>query len=863
MVTVRRMTLRTKLFAGLGAVGLLIAVLLLFGNRILSESAQRMEVSLNAEVRPLVRMNRLQVRIQRVRALEIELPRLADYFAVTTQRELLRSEVTAFSDDLAMFVRDRPVENNYTALLDNWNRYKADLDLIVSQGTAMDMKRVEASSTYESVVHFKSVAGILQEFSENIERRARRTRDAALLRQKQQEQVFLLTSVAGLAVLAVGLFLFARSLAMRVDALRNAALRIADGESGIDIEPGEDELSDLGYAFDVMRKKVEDREHDLRVANAEQETRVAQRTSELNDSNRQLRLEIEERRRAEQQLHLLSKAVEQSPVSTLITGIDSRIEYVNEAFVQSTGWTQSDVLGRTLQEIEPDRYSLDQYHSAWETVRQGQMWIGEFSYVRADGVKVWELERISPVSAGAGDVSHYVVIRENVTLRKQQEEKILFQAHYDHLTKLPNRILAMDRLSQAIVGAARANDRVALMFIDLDDFKKVNDSLGHDAGDALLMQAAQRLRNAVRHSDTVARQGGDEFLVIMSELHDPTDAEVVATKILSAFADDFVLGENVAVVTPSIGLAIYPDDGANAGELLRNADLAMYDAKEAGCNTYRFFNKLIHEQSAQRLALEHDLRQALARDEFQLHYQPLIDARDRRLIGAEALLRWNSARHGRVEPSFFIGLAEHTGLIIDIGRWVLRTACRQAAQWRTAGHEDFHISVNVSPRQFRGSDFLEHVREALSSSGLPPTNLKIEVTEGLLIRNAPEVSDILNELALLGVGIAMDDFGTGYSSLSCLKRFPFNWIKIDREFIHRIEVDHDDRVLVAAIIGMGKALGMVVVAEGVESAAQLAFLADLDCDIVQGFYFSCPVSADEMLSEWLTKADEQIKTIVS
>jgi diguanylate cyclase (GGDEF)-like protein/PAS domain S-box-containing protein len=853
MAAIRRMNLRTKLFAGLGAVGLLIAALLFFGSRILSENAQHMEASLDAEVRPLVRMNRLQVRIQRVRALEIELPRLADYFAVTTQLELLRSEERAFSDELAAFVHDRPGGNDYTALLDHWNRYRTDLDTIISQGAAMDMKRVETSSTYESVVHFKSVAGILQEFSENIERRARRTRDAALLRQKQQEQLFLLTSVTGLAVLAVGLFLFARSLAARVDALRNAALRIAEGESGVDITAGgEDELSDLGYAFDVMRKKVEDREHDLRVANAEQEVRVEQRTSELNDSNRQLRLEIEERLRAEQRLLLLSKAIEQSPVSTLITGVDSRIEYVNEAFVQNTGWTQSDVLGKTLQEIEPDRYSLDQYRSAWETVRKGQMWIGEFSYMRGDGVKMWELERISPVNAGAGDVSHYVVIRENVTLRKQQEEKILFQAHYDHLTKLPNRILAMDRLSQAIASAARSDARVALMFIDLDDFKKVNDSLGHDAGDALLMQAAQRLGKAVRHSDTVARQGGDEFLVIMSELHDPTDAEIVATKILSAFADDFVLGENAAVVTPSIGLAIYPDDGANAGELLRNADLAMYDAKEAGCNTYRFFNKLIHEQSAQRLALEHDLRQALARNQFQLHYQPLIDARTQCVIGAEALLRWNSTAHGMVEPSFFIGLAEHTGLIIEIGRWVLRTACLQAAQWRASGHEDFHISVNVSPRQFRGSDFLEHVREALSSSGLPPPNLKIEVTEGLLIRNAPEVSDILNELALLGVGIAMDDFGTGYSSLSCLKRFPFNWIKIDREFIHRIEVDHDDRVLVAAIIGMGKALGMVVVAEGVESAAQLAFLADLDCDVVQGFYFSCPVSAEEMQRAWLT-----------
>jgi len=586
--------------------------------------------------------------------------------------------------------------------------------------------------------------------------------------------------------------------------------------------------------------------------------RVQEHARALDEFNKQLQREIDERKRAEHQLRLLSQAIEQSPVSVLITDVECRIEYANEAFLHSAGCRRDDVMGKTPRALQPGRMPEEMYQEVRDTVQNGQTWRGEFAGRRADGSTHWEHDSISPVSDADGRVSHFVVIREDVTLRKQQEEKILFQAQYDHLTQLPNRMLAMDRLSQAIVAAGRTGKHVALMFLDLDDFKKVNDSLGHDAGDALLVEAAHRLREAVRASDTVARQGGDEFLVIMSDLDEPTDAERAASKVIAAFSGQFALGDSDVVVSPSIGMALYPEDGNTAGDLLRNADLAMYDAKESGGSTYRFFNQAIHAHSAQRLALEHDLRHALADGELRLYFQPQVATRERRVVGAEALLRWESPIHGMVPPDRFIGLAEQTHLIIDIGRWVLRTACMQAAQWRRDGHEDFFVAVNVSPRQFRGAGFLDHVRDALADSGLPARNLQIEVTEGLLIRNTPEVSQILHTLDEMGIGIALDDFGTGYASLSYLKRFPFTSLKIDREFIRDIAHDRDDRVLVTAAIKMGHALGLSIVAEGVETPEQLDFLAAQGCDFLQGYFFGRAVPAAAFAYSWLMPSPDPI-----
>jgi diguanylate cyclase (GGDEF)-like protein len=430
-------------------------------------------------------------------------------------------------------------------------------------------------------------------------------------------------------------------------------------------------------------------------------------------------------------------------------------------------------------------------------------------------------------------------------------ERLAYQAQFDALTDLPNRLLAMDRLSQAILSAQRNSSHVVLIFLDLDDFKKVNDSLGHAAGDTLLVQASQRLRHAVRAEDTVARHGGDEFLVILGGLHAPEDAEAVADKIVQAFAPSFLIDGAELVVSPSMGLAVYPDDGDAASTLLRNADLAMYEAKESGRNTYRYFNQQVHDSSVRRLAIERRLRSAMQRDEFRLVYQPLVATASRRLLGAEALLRWQTSDDGVVGPDQFIAVAEHTGLIVEIGEWVLRSACAQLAAWRALGWTSFHVAVNVSPRQFRGQRLLACVRECLAAHALPGHLLQIEVTEGLLMRNQPEVRETLQGLSALGVHLAMDDFGTGYSSLSYLKRFPFDGLKIDREFVRDLATDPDDRALVTAAIRLGKGLGLTVTAEGVETAEQLEFLAQQQCDTAQGYLFSPPLPPQEFEARWL------------
>ncbi len=444
------------------------------------------------------------------------------------------------------------------------------------------------------------------------------------------------------------------------------------------------------------------------------------------------------------------------------------------------------------------------------------------------------------------------LLRE-VEERRRAEERLHHQAQYDSLTGLPNRVLALDRLSQAMLAAHRGDTHVVLIFLDLDDFKKVNDTLGHPVGDALLVQAARRLRQAVRAEDTVARLGGDEFLVILGGLESPEDAEAIADKIVRAFAPSFDIGESELVVTPSMGLAVYPEDGDDPSMLLRNADLAMYDAKEAGRNTYRYFNQQVHDSSVRRLAIERQLRNAVARDEFRLVYQPLVATASQQVIGAEALLRWLSPDDGLLTPEHFITVAEHTGLIVEIGDWVLRSACAQLRAWHAMGWRHLTMAVNVSPRQFRGEHLLVSVRDCLAANALPAGSLQIEVTEGLLIRNQPEVRETLVALSELGVQLAMDDFGTGYSSLSYLKRFPFDALKIDRVFIRDLASDPDDRALVTAAIRMGKGLGLSVVAEGVETESQLAFLSDQDCDVVQGFLFSEPLPAQDFEARWLRR----------
>jgi diguanylate cyclase (GGDEF)-like protein len=462
-----------------------------------------------------------------------------------------------------------------------------------------------------------------------------------------------------------------------------------------------------------------------------------------------------------------------------------------------------------------------------------------------------DLERRVAARTDELELANGRLVRE-IDERRRAETLLQHQAQFDSLTGLPNRVLAMERLNQAMRGAQRNGSLVVLVFLDLDDFKKVNDNLGHAAGDALLVQAAQRLQESVRPEDTVARLGGDEFVIVLTDVAAAEDAQAVTEKLLQAFRPPFLLGGHQVVVSPSMGLAVHPDDGEDTSSLLRHADLAMYEAKESGRNTYRFFNRLAHDRSVRRLMIESRLRQALERQELWLAFQPLVQTRDQRLVGAEALLRWNSPEIGKVPPDQFIAVAEHTGLIVPIGAWVIEQACTQLAAWHRAGRTDLHVSVNVSPRQFRDAQLLGSVREALARHALPAHGLQIEVTEGLLIRNQPEVRATLEALTQMGVRLALDDFGTGYSSLSYLKRYPFDLLKIDREFVRDLAIDPDDRALVSAAISMARGLSLAVVAEGVESEAQLAFLRELQCDFVQGYLFSPPVPATEFHARWLS-----------
>ena len=429
---------------------------------------------------------------------------------------------------------------------------------------------------------------------------------------------------------------------------------------------------------------------------------------------------------------------------------------------------------------------------------------------------------------------------------KQAEERVRHLAHSDALTGLPNRVLLLDRLSQAMANANRHGRRLALLFIDLDRFKNINDSLGHFVGDKLLQEVAERLIRCVRHMDTVSRQGGDEFIILLSEIENADVVADIAEKLLAVVAAPYVIDGHGLSVTHSIGISIYPDDGENLETIIKKADTAMYKAKERGRNNYQFFTQEMSDSAIDRLSLENDLRRALENDEFELHYQPQIDLQTGEITGVEALIRWRHPDRGRLWPEHFIGLAEDSGLIVPIGKWVLRTACQQTRAWQMAGLSAVPVAVNLSAVQFRHRSFLQDVADTLQESELAPHNLKFELTESVLMPGADTTIVLLHALKNMGVQLSIDDFGTGYSSLNYLKRFPIDALKIDRTFVSDIPTDIDDAAITHAIISMGHSLRLRVVAEGVETEEQLKFLRAQECDEAQGNYISMPLPAAEI-----------------
>ncbi len=557
-------------------------------------------------------------------------------------------------------------------------------------------------------------------------------------------------------------------------------------------------------------------------------------------------IHLDRRRQAEEDLGKFSLALQQASTGVLIINADGSIEYVNPAFRQLVGLDIGQHLIRQPVDTLQAHYPIPEHYQALKTaIQQGSEWKGELVVARADHAG-WEYASLTPIRNAYQQITHFLLVSEDITLRKEYEQRLFQQAHYDALTGLPNRALAMDRLTQALAVARREHHLVAILFLDLDKFKLVNDTLGHLVGDALLVEMAQRLQMRIRESDTLARLGGDEFLCILSKPNSREAVERIALKLLGTFIEPVAVNGQSLHISTSIGIALYPADGDEPHTLLRNADAALYQAKDLGRNTYYFFTQHLNRLVSERMDLESRLRQALDRGEFQLCYQPIINLGTGEILGMEALLRWHNTDLGPIPPDRFIPIAEETGLIINIGDWVLHTACQDMVEWQRQYRHPFHIMVNVSERQVRANAMLNSVMNALETSDLPPKCLTLEITESLLMDSRAETLAQFKTLRTHGVGLAIDDFGTGYSSLGYLQRYPFSKLKIDRAFTQHIGEDPKATTLVRAILAMARNLGLNTVAEGIESASQHDFLQSIGCDYGQGFFLGRPLPKAEI-----------------
>ena len=556
--------------------------------------------------------------------------------------------------------------------------------------------------------------------------------------------------------------------------------------------------------------------------------------------------DVTQRIEAEREIRLLANVFDSSHQAIMITDAAPRILRVNAAFEQMTGYTEAEVRGRNPGVLRADLRPRGFYEDMWRHLGMHGRWDGEIWNRRKDGSPYPELLSIGVVRDGEGRVTHYVGQFVDISERKATEARIEYLAHHDAVTELPNRTLLADRAQVLLSQAARRRQKAGVLFLDLDRFKNVNDALGHETGDELLREAGRRLSAAVRAADTVSRTGGDEFVILLSELAHPEDAGRIARNLQERLAAPFRLDGREASVTCSIGIAIYPDNGRDLAELQRNADAAMYSAKARGRDRFCYYAPEMNERASDRLSVENDLRRALRGDELYVDYQPQVCLADGRMVGVEALARWRHPERGIVAPGSFIPVAEETGLIVPLGERVLEIACRQRREFFDDGRYSGIVAVNVSALQFRETHFVDTVRRVLKDTRLPAPLLELEVTESVLMHGADAVATTLNELAALGVGLAIDDFGTGYSSLAYLKHFPVRRLKIDQSFVREMAHDRNSGAIVEAIIALGRVLGMSVVAEGVETPQQLEVLRGFGCDDVQGYFVRRPASAAEI-----------------
>lgn len=574
---------------------------------------------------------------------------------------------------------------------------------------------------------------------------------------------------------------------------------------------------------------------------------VNERTAQLRIANEDLSADIAARKRAEYALQLRERAIEASANSIIIISAVAphyAIEYVNPAFERITGYSAEEAIGVNLCFLwgkDVDQPGIEEIRATASAEREGHAVLRNY---RKDGTLFWSDLYIAPVKDDTGTVSHFIVVQYDITATKRYESELEFQTNRDALTGLANRSLMRDRLGQAVSYAHRYGHPIWILFVDLDRFKFVNDTLGHQAGDILLKAVSTRLQAAVRDTDTVARMGGDEFVLILPERTDAGLSTGIVQRIMESIAQPLTIEGHEFFISGSIGVAVYPADGETPEELIKHADIAMYRAKETGRNNFQFYTPAMNERALERLHIEGDLRNALEREEFTLHYQPQVDLRSGKIVGVEALIRWQHPELGMVPPIRFIGLAEETGLIVPIGAWVIRTACLQNKAWQESGLGYLRMSVNLSARQFAQQDLVDSIAASLREAELAPEYLEIELTESLVMADVDRAIGILRELKALGVQLSIDDFGTGYSSLSYLKRFPIDVLKIDRSFVNDITIDPDDAAIVASIISLAHSLRLDVIAEGVETEEQLTYLREHNCDQIQGYFFSRPVTAE-------------------
>lgn len=559
--------------------------------------------------------------------------------------------------------------------------------------------------------------------------------------------------------------------------------------------------------------------------------------------------DITERKQAEVELKIAASIFD-CEIGMLITDADNNIIRANKAFTRITGYSSEEVIGRKPGILKSGRQAHDFYESMWRALEQAGTWEGEIWNRRKNGEVFPEYLTITAVKGSDGKLLNYAATFTDISSSKAAADEIRNLAFFDPLTGLPNRRLLLDRLSQAMASSSRSGKEGALLFIDLDNFKELNDTLGHDVGDMLLKEVAQRLSSSVREGDTVARLGGDEFVVMVEDLSGiPIEAasqvELVGDKILAALNQPYILGAHECRNTPSIGATLFNTYQSSIDELLKQADIAMYQSKTAGRNQLRFFDPKMQESINARVSLEAELRKAIELRQFLLHYQVQVDATGRP-VGAEALIRWAHPERGMITPAQFISLAEESGIIFSLGEWILDAACEQLNAWQTVPEaQDIVLSVNVSPRQFRQTDFAEQVLSAVNRHGIAPRSLKLELTESLFLDDIGEVIATMSILHEKGIQFSLDDFGTGYSSLQYLKQLPLNQLKIDQSFVRDIDTDNSDREIVGTIIAMAKNLKLSVIAEGVETQKQLDLLKDSGCLFFQGYLFSKPLPRDE------------------